>query len=82
MELGFVSEAPGELTVSQVVVGAGIGSVQSLAEADVAAVASLPGVSTRMASAFIRDALRLVRDRGTRVLFDEGVTSRLGNGPQ
>lgn len=61
---------------------AGIGSVQALAEADVATVASLPGVSTRMASAFIWDAVRLVRDRGTRVLFDEGVTSRLGNGPR
>lgn len=50
---------------------AGIGSVEALAEADVATVASLPGVSTRMASAFIRDAVRLVRDQGTRVLFDE-----------
>ena len=48
----------------------GILDVLSLARADVAAVASLRGVSARMASAFIADAIRLVRQHGRRVLFD------------
>lgn len=48
----------------------GISSVLALADADVDAVAALPGVSERMARAFITEAARLVRERGVRVLFD------------
>jgi DNA-binding beta-propeller fold protein YncE len=48
----------------------GILDVLSLARADSATVATLRGVSPRMAAAFIADATRLVRERGRRVLFD------------
>jgi hypothetical protein len=52
----------------------GIPDVVSLSRAAVSTVASLPGVSDRRAAAFIAEAARLVRERGRRVLFDDGTT--------
>jgi len=49
---------------------AGIPDVVALAAADPATVAALPGISDKMARAFIAEAARLVRERGERVIFD------------
>jgi hypothetical protein len=48
----------------------GIATIVDLALADAAVVASLPGVSDRMANDFIREARSVVNERGRRILFD------------